>query len=863
MFFRKFLKFALSGLILLAGFLWLIQTPFGFQHVLTPALSLGGIGTLDAAHGRLDLRGKLVLTDAQYRYEEAGIEASLQSGSIAIDLLSLFGNAPIAIESVEIQQGTLVLTDAPAESASLSEANPVAPEAEANTTKTALRLPFSVGLGVLSDFTYRQIHQSGDTVIEAESLRLEDLEAGKQGSLTSLLHWRNQNATGTGAQVHAEIKAQLSLNERNNPRNWKLQVEASQGSGGGNGKEAIKTLNLAIQAQHDGEDHLKAEMKLSGKESGKQFGSLSGEIILSGLASPSLMQSLHLDTSTEIDHLSLGSVLSFLPPSPSRPKILGELDGSIQAVGTLAGPLDIKTEVAIEGLRIEGSPVSARELKIGITASSKLEKGGDMLEIAELKIKLGEGHLKARGSASPQTSSFSIQIEAQEFPVATALALGGLDTAKEFGALPLNGEIKVQSDADASLTLSGSNKLAVLLPKAKTPEFFILKTELQSKKDGSITTAIEGTNPPHAGNFSITATIEKTTEVTVNIKDMNLTSLVQPFLDAKPIDEEAPPPIEKIPLPETVAEKRATKADPLLVHLDIDQSRYRDVHVGKMKAEFSRTVDKIHVEVTGSDVSKGDIDFQIDSSEVGADRLQWKGSGKGIRLQPLMDAFAGSTTVGGKLQFETSGLSREPIPAPAIDGLNGSINLHLRDGKLEGFKALDLLAKATGINLMGAFAFSKLDGSIEIESGTARIKDLQAGGAIGNIQAFGTVDLKGPGAIDMKINPRVGPSVAGLLKGIKPIHAILGTAEGLLSLPINIAVSGPFADPKYAVVTQGAGEAVSSRGGKLVGQILDGVTLGGSSALLGALLPSKKSEEAAAAPQAGTNSEKPGEASQP
>jgi hypothetical protein len=164
---------------------------------------------------------------------------------------------------------------------------------------------------------------------------------------------------------------------------------------------------------------------------------------------------------------------------------------------------------------------------------------------------------------------------------------------------------------------------------------------------------------------------------------------------------------------------------------------------------------------------------------------------------------------------------------------------------------------------MGAFAFSKLDGEIQIEGGTARIADLQAGGAIGNIQAFGTVDLKGPGAIDMKINPRVGPSVAGLLKGIKPIHAILGTAEGLLSLPINIAVSGPFASPKYAVVSQSAGEAVSSRGGKLVGDILDGVTFGGSSALLGALRPSGKPKEAAGEPQAAQSSGHPAAAAQP
>ena len=839
MFFRRLLQLTFVALIALIGVLAVLQTPAGFQHVLIPALAMSDLGELEAESGRLDLRGRLVLTKAHYLSHDTNLEATLESGSVAFDLLSIFGDQPLAFEHLKIDQGTLVIRNPPDAKEIKIAAIPIVPAAKALGERTPIRLPFTLQKGELTAFTYRQSSADGDIILEAEALALENLGPGQQATLDGKLAWRSASTDSSSVAVRVQLAVQLTLDEKSSPASWALQAEARRPPApdlpGG-------TLMLKITADHESDDRLKAGLELSGNGPRQDLGHIRGNIELTGLSSAPLWRSLQIDTETKIDQLALGTVLSFLPPDPTRPELRGELNGSIFAKGRFSGPLEIKTAINLAGLRIEGSPVPARELEIGLSANSKLKKNGETVEIAELKIALGEGHLKASGSASPKDASFTLQITAQDFPLASVLALGGVDTAEKFGALPLSGELGLKRDGQANTTLTSESRLAIRLPQTTEPTVFHLSSDLTSRENGTLSAQIQATQPPRKGTLSIEAAIDKKTDLRIVIDEIDLTALLQPFIDAAPVDNKGPRPVQEIALPETLKNQRTEKPDPLELHVSIRESRYRDVHIGAMALDFSRSAEKTHVVLTGTEVSKGSLDLTYDSSVSGPIRSQWKGIGKGIRLQPLMDAFAGTTTVGGRLKFETSGFSKEPPPAPAINGLEGRLKLHLRDGKLEGFKALDMIAQATGLNLMGAFAFSSLTGEIQIEDGTATIQELEAGGVVTNLQAKGSVDLKGPGAFDIKINPRVGPSIAGLLKGLGPLHAVVGTAEGLLSLPINIVITGPLASPDYSVQSQGATEAVSSRGGKLVGTLLNQLTLGGASKLLNALLPSAKTE---------------------
>jgi hypothetical protein len=858
---RRLLQLSAATLIALGGLLWLVQTPGGFQHVIIPGLAIIDLGTLSAEHGELDLRGRLNLTNARYEDAEAGIEISLKSGSLSLDVGSLFGSDPIAIRHIAVEDATLTLRDSVDTTTDIKEdtngAPPVASSQQTVVNETSLRIPISLQNGSLKNFTFRRIQEEGESVIETKSLLLRELGPDQTASLEGDLRWKTPASADDTTAVQAAIEGELALNRQSVPREWKFRIHADQTTGEPANSQTTGTLSIAIDGDHANQDQLEAHLNLEGQKAGKTFGQLNANISLSGLRGPSLLESLGVEIDTKVQKLSLEGLLSFLPPDPSRMAVLGELHGNLGARGKLAGPLTISTDLVILGLRVEGSPVPTRELRIGLQTTSNLEESGDFLEIADLKIALGEGHLRAHGEATPSKASFVVHVEASDFPVASVLALGGLDTASGFGALPLNGKLDIERDEKGATTLNNDSRLGVRLPGTKTLEVFRLQGTVSSSAQGPIAAEINASQPKKKGKISIQAKIDKTTDVSAQVVDMNLTALVQPFLDAKPVNAPPPAPAENIPLPESAAEAdpndQSAPAMPLKFQLQVDRSQYRDVGIGSLALKADITEAETHLQVDATEFSKGQLSFKIDLTKDGPTRIQWEGEGQGIRLQPLMDAFAGNTSVGGRLKFNTQGRSDEPAPSPAVNGLAGAVQIHLRDGKLEGFQALDMLAQATGVNVLGAFAFSKLDGDIRIEGGNATVKELQAGGAVGNIQVKGTIDFKDAGAVDLSINPRVGPSIAGLVKGFKPLTSVLNTAEGLLSLPINIVITGPLATPKYAVQSQTATEAVSSRGGKLIGGLLDGVTFGGSSKLLGALMPSASQKDTEEAP----NTDKP------
>jgi len=854
---RRLLQLSVATLIAMGGLAWLVQTPAGFQHLIIPGLAIMDLGTLSADHGEFDLRGRLNLTNAHYEDTDAEIEIFLKSGFLSLDVGSLFGSDPIAIRRLALQDATLTLRDSPEPTSDTTAAPPTTASEEAVADETSLALPFSLEDGSLRNFTFRRIEAEGESVIETESLLLQKLGPDQTASMSGDLRWQTPASAGDTTAVQVAIEGELALNGQSVPREWKIRVKADQTTSDDANSPATGTLLISIDGDHANQDQLQAHLNLEGQRAGKTFGELNANISLSGLRGPFLIESLGVEIDTKVQKLSLEDLLSFLPPDPSRMEVLGELQGSLGATGKLAGPLTIRTDLMIVGLRVEGSPVPTRELQIGLQTTSNLQESGDFLEIADLKIALGEGHLRAHGEATPSKASFAVHVEASDFPVASVLALGGFDTASEFGALPLNGKLDIQRDEKGATTLTNDSRLGILLPGTRTLEIFRLQGTVSSPAQGPIKAEINASQPQKKGKISIQANVDKATKVSAQVADMNLTALVQPFLDAKPVNAPPPAPAENIPLPESAAEAdpndESAPAKPLKLNLQVDRSQYREVGIGSLALKADITDTETHLQVDATEFSKGQLAFKIDLASDGPTRIQWEGEGQGIRLQPLMDAFAGSTSVGGRLKFKTQGRSDEPAPSPAVNGLDGAVQIHLRDGRLEGFQALDMLAQATGVNVLGAFAFSKLDGDIQIENGNATMKELQAGGAAGNIQVQGTIDFKGAGAVDLSINPRVGPSIAGLVKGFKPLTSVLNTAEGLLSLPINIVITGTLATPKYAVQSQTATQAVSSRGGKLVGGLLNEVTLGGSSKLLGALMPSASEKDA----QEPLNTDKP------
>ena len=540
--------------------------------------------------------------------------------------------------------------------------------------------------------------------------------------------------------------------------------------------------------------------------------------------------------------------------------------------GTAGSSAPTALPILIERIRVEplqvevreaGSPPARLRLEIsGEAAGSGVMQTNFSLQAARGTADAGKlsGTVVARGlDGDPEAVQLeaSADIEGLSLPVIAAFL--SADPAGLEIAGPLDGTLRAHRTAEV-VSVGGEVSMEATLPRRVDAIRIAAQGDVEVDRAGDARLDIRVTQPGAPGHLKVAGTAGGATKLRAELVDMDLTPLLEPFLEADTGAEEGAAATEPgtadarsrdaaRTLPAEPAEA-APAAEPLDLKVDlrVASSRYHGVEIAQLDATMAIDGPDLRAKLAGKGFSKGDVQAEVHLDDDGQPRIRWEATAKGIRLAPLMDAFAGETRVDGRLSFETHGLSKAPPREPAIDGLDGELDLSLRDGKLAGFEALDLLAKATGIGMLGNFAFSELDGEVDIVDGVATIHKLEAGGTAGNIHATGTVDLRGEGRLDLRINPRVGPRLASKARKLAPLAQLLETTEGLLALPVDLRVTGSFAEVDYAIRTQTATEAVGSRGGRLLGSVLDGVTGGSASKLVGALLPSDEAPAIAPLP---------------
>lgn len=547
--------------------------------------------------------------------------------------------------------------------------------------------------------------------------------------------------------------------------------------------------------------------------------------------------------------------------SPVQP--LPEDDHSQVGVGSFVLPVWVE-QVHLDALTVTLLAGDGSTSEVDVVMQGKADGPGVMQTSFSIRGKRGmkdagllAGELTARGLAGPADQvAFEVTAEARSFqlPVlADFLPPGTLPTVTAgtlAGSLNGRGVVAGPIDVGADLRvadLSLVTERAVDLPLTR----LVMQARLLDPKKNSAD--LTATLPGHPGKVVAKVVPGDQPRVSIEVREIDLTPWLKPVLDAQAGSEptrgkpgeaaEAGPSAD----PATAAAKPATNPSSGIaatVDLRVIDSRYREVRVDRLDASLVAAGGKQDLEVSGSGVVGGSLQAQVHLDDAGQPRIRWKAKGDKISLTPLMKAFAGETSVGGVLVFESDGLSKADFGQPAVDGLDGKVVARLTDGKLAGFESLDRLAKATGLSDLSNFVFSEINSTIDLADGVATIQQLDAGGMVANLSVSGSVDLRGEGKIDVRINPRIGPQVASKVKGLGPLDQLVSTTEGLLALPIVLRVTGPLAEPRYAVRTQNASVAVSSRGGALVESILDGVTGGGASRLLDTLVPGTSSGDA-------------------
>jgi hypothetical protein len=151
--------------------------------------------------------------------------------------------------------------------------------------------------------------------------------------------------------------------------------------------------------------------------------------------------------------------------------------------------------------------------------------------------------------------------------------------------------------------------------------------------------------------------------------------------------------------------------------------------------------------------------------------------------------------------------------------VEGGADFSFTEGKFGRLELLSFVAKATGIGAFDQMFFHSFQGGLDVKDGAARLRDVRATGQAVELAAQGTVGLDG--ALDVRVNPRVGPRLRGLIKN-EWAQKVLLVADGVTALPIDVTVQGTVSRPRYGVAPR-MYEPVKTVGG-VVTQTLTGAT---------------------------------------
>ncbi|MDQ6958767.1 MAG: AsmA family protein [Mariprofundaceae bacterium] len=181
------------------------------------------------------------------------------------------------------------------------------------------------------------------------------------------------------------------------------------------------------------------------------------------------------------------------------------------------------------------------------------------------------------------------------------------------------------------------------------------------------------------------------------------------------------------------------------------------------------------------------------SLNVGLYPVRWTESVKvrGVQVQPVLKALAGTDMVSGIMQMDTKLGGVGLLPQTATQSLNGTGHVLLRDGMIKGFDIAGTLRNVIAPGQQGGSRqtdFSQLSGSFKVKNGVASNDDLFMASPLFRLTGYGQVDLVAKN-MDYRVKPRLVGSLAG--------QGDTETARKGLVIPLRII--GPLDAPRVKI----------------------------------------------------------------
>jgi len=164
---------------------------------------------------------------------------------------------------------------------------------------------------------------------------------------------------------------------------------------------------------------------------------------------------------------------------------------------------------------------------------------------------------------------------------------------------------------------------------------------------------------------------------------------------------------------------------------------------------------------------------------------------RGVQVQPVLKALAGTDMLAGIMQMDTKLSGVGLLPQAAMQSLNGTGHVLLRDGMVRGFDIAGTLRSITAPGQQGGSRqtdFSQLSGSFNVRNGVASNDDLFMASPLFRLTGYGQVNLVAKN-MDYYVKPRLVGSLAG--QG--------DTEAARKGLVIPLRIKGPLDAPRVKV----------------------------------------------------------------
>jgi len=231
--------------------------------------------------------------------------------------------------------------------------------------------------------------------------------------------------------------------------------------------------------------------------------------------------------------------------------------------------------------------------------------------------------------------------------------------------------------------------------------------------------------------------------------------------------------------------------------MQVDQLLLRGLDIGRLRADVNGRSGVINVDPLRFELAGGRVEEQA-SINVGVYPATWTESVKvrDVQLRPVLTALADNDMLSGSLQMDTRLGGRGLLPEAALERLNGTGNVLLRDGSIKGF---DIGAMLRNIQNLGQGSgeqkktdFSQMSGSFKITNGVAKNDDLFVASPLFRLTGYGMVNLPAK-KMDYHLKPRLVGTAVGqgdseaVRKGLEvPLHLVGPLDKPQVKLEVSI-----------------------------------------------------------------------------